>query len=265
MTSSHPGHAFRHVGFTATDVPALGYKVYKLRHIAQPALAPAAVQTTTLESPYYKVTLDATTGSVTQHLRQAAQQRAGEPAEPLPLWPVSLRHRRRQNAEHAHSVQQVTPHADLTIHSAAAKARYLPSSPLPSARSRICAARTSNTPSIETEILLFDHEKKIELIEHIDKTAVTTKEAAYFAFPFAMAQPQFQYEIQTGVVDPSKDQYAGAGHEWFTVQHWVAAQQDGASAAILPLDAPLVTLGDINRGLGPLSSASAPEPSSATS
>jgi alpha-mannosidase len=66
-----------------------------------------------------------------------------------------------------------------------------------------------------------------------------------------MSHPQFQYEIQNGAVDPSKDMYAGAGHEWFSVQHWVSVQQDGISGTVMPLDTPLVTLGDINRGEWP--------------
>jgi alpha-mannosidase len=105
-----------------------------------------------------------------------------------------------------------------------------------------------NTPTIATTIRLFDHEKKIEFTEDVEKKEIDDKEAVYFAFPFAMQQPQFQYEIQSGVVDPSKDMYAGAGHEWFSVQHWISAQQDGLSATLMPLDASLVTLGDINRG-----------------
>jgi hypothetical protein len=66
-----------------------------------------------------------------------------------------------------------------------------------------------------------------------------------------MSQPEFRYEIQTGVVNPAKDMYPGAGHEWFSVQHWVSLQQDGLSATMMPLDASLVTLGDINRGAWP--------------
>jgi hypothetical protein len=66
-----------------------------------------------------------------------------------------------------------------------------------------------------------------------------------------MKQPRFQYEIQNGVVDPAKDMYPGAGHEWFTAQHWVSVEQDGVAATVMPLDAPLVTLGDINRGAWP--------------
>ncbi len=108
-----------------------------------------------------------------------------------------------------------------------------------------------DTPKIATEIQLFEHEKKIEFVEDIDKKEELKKEAVYFAFPFAMEHPQFQYEIQNGVVDPAKDMYPGAGHEWFSVQHWVAAQQGGVSGAVMPLDTPLVTLGDINRGAWP--------------
>ncbi len=99
----------------------------------------------------------------------------------------------------------------------------------------------------------YDGEKKIELIEDLDKKPELKKEAVYFAFPFAMTHPQFQYEIQNGVVDPARDMYPGAGHEWFSVQHWVSVQQDGASATVMPLDASLVTLGDINRGEWPTS------------
>jgi alpha-mannosidase len=108
-----------------------------------------------------------------------------------------------------------------------------------------------NTPRIRTEIRLFNSKKKIELIEKIDKKPELKKEAVYFAFPFAMTHPQFEYEIQNGVVDPAKDMYPGAGHEWFSVQHWVSVQQDGVSATVMPLDSSLATFGDINRGAWP--------------
>jgi alpha-mannosidase len=45
--------------------------------------------------------------------------------------------------------------------------------------------------------------------------------------------------------------YPGAGKEWFSVQHWISVQESGASAAVLTPDAPLATLGDINRGAWP--------------
>jgi hypothetical protein len=108
-----------------------------------------------------------------------------------------------------------------------------------------------NTPRIETEVILFNGQKKIEFINHVHKTEVYTKEGVYFAFPFAMEHPQFRYEIQNGFVDPSRDQLPGAGKEWFSVQHWVTAEQGGVTAALVPVDASLLTLGDIARGTWP--------------
>ena len=83
------------------------------------------------------------------------------------------------------------------------------------------------------------------------KKKVYTKEGVYFAFPFNVKQPQFTYETQNGYVNPAKDLLPGAGQEWFSVQHWVAVKEDDITAAIVPVDAPLVALGDIIRGTFP--------------
>ena len=42
------------------------------------------------------------------------------------------------------------------------------------------------------------HEKKIEFINRVQKLQVYSKEAAYFAFPFAGAQARFRYALQNG-------------------------------------------------------------------
>ena len=60
-----------------------------------------------------------------------------------------------------------------------------------------------NTPRIETEVILFNGQKKIEFINRVHKTEVFTKEGVYFAFPLAMDHPRFRYEIQNGIVDPA--------------------------------------------------------------
>jgi alpha-mannosidase len=104
---------------------------------------------------------------------------------------------------------------------------------------------------VRTEILLFDDEKKIEFINHITKEPVRAKEGAYIAFPVAAPKPSFQYEIQNGWVDPAQNMLKGAGIEWFSVGHWVKASATNWDLAIAPIDAPLVTLGDVNRGLWP--------------
>jgi hypothetical protein len=244
------GPNFHHVRFTAEDVPAIGYKVYKLQHAKQEPPAPATEQATTLESPYYTVTLDAATGSVRSIYDKQLRRELVSQQSPYRFGQYLYVTGGDKMPNTLIQYSHLTPHAELEIHPAQS-GRIVSVERVPFGTEAHLRSEDLNTPSIETTILLFDHEKKIEFVENVDKKAVTAKEAAYFAFPFDFAAPRFQYEIQTGVVDPAKDMYAGAGHEWFSVQHWVAAEQDGASAAILPLDAQLVTLGDINRGLWP--------------
>ena len=58
------GNNYNHVRFIAQDVPPLGYKAYAMRHTKKAAATTEAVQASSLESPYYKVTLDPDTGAV---------------------------------------------------------------------------------------------------------------------------------------------------------------------------------------------------------
>ncbi len=245
------GSDFQHIRFRAEDIPPVGYKVYVMRP-AQKKAPPIseAEQNSVFESPYYKVQLDPETGAVRsifdkqlkrELINQESPYRFGEY-----LYVTGGDKAPNAILQYSH----VYPKPDLEVHPSH-NGRVLSVVRTPFGEVARLESENLNTPSIKTEIRLFDHEKKIEFVESVDKKEVMAKEAAYFSFPFAMKQPQFQYEIQNGVVDPAKDMYAGAGHEWFSVQHWVSVQQDGMSGTVMPLDAPLVTLGDINRGEWP--------------
>ncbi len=247
----------RKVQFMATEVPGVGYKVYQLRTAGRtsPKSEESAAESepdqgTVLENVYYRVDLDPAHGAVRsvydkqlgkELVNLRAPYRFGQylyvsggdkrPNTLLQYRTLELQPALKVDGAHGGHLVSVMK----TPYGWAAQIR----------------AEDTNTPGITTEIRLFDGEKKIEFVEDIDKTAVRSREAVYFAFPFAMDHPEFRYEIQTGVVDPAKNMYPGAGHEWFSVQHWAAVEQDGVSGAVLPLDTPLATFGDIYRGAWP--------------
>lgn len=243
-------HGFDHVRFVAQDVPAVGYKVYKVRRTQKPSAGAETPHSVTMENQYYRVTLDPASGAVRS------------------IYDKELK-RELVNQDTAYRFGQYlyVTGADKAPNTVL---QYSPVAPAPqlevhpaSGGSLVSVTRTPegwvawmkssdvNTPEIATEVRLFDREKKIEFVENVDKTKVLSKEAVYFAFPFAMSGPRFQYEVQNGVVDPAKDMYRGAGHEWFSAQHWVSAEQDGLAGTVMPLDASLITLGDIFRGEWP--------------
>lgn len=97
-------------------------------------------------------------------------------------------------------------------------------------------------------LLLADYgQKKIGITNRVQKAPLKINNWGYFAFPFAMDRPEFRYEIQNGVVNPARDVLPGGAREWSVVQHWAAVDQDDVTAAIVPVDAPVVTFGDIIR------------------
>jgi alpha-mannosidase len=234
-----PGGRFHRVRFWAQDVPATGYKVYLLRPAKPPAATTPKPETpvaTTLENSYYKVGFDPATGAVQSIFDNDLQRELVDSSSPYRfgqyLYVTS------QHANFRTSEFEVHP---------AGQGRLVSVERTPYGAVARLESSALNTPHVVSEIRLYDRDKKIEFIEDVDKQEVYKDEAVYFAFPFAMSHPQFQYEIQNGVVDPSKDMYPGAGFDWFSVQHWVSVQQDGLSATVMPLDAPMITLGDITR------------------
>ena len=238
------------IAFVARQVPAVGYKVYFVRPSTKPASRAETSRSTTVESPYYRVELDPSSGAVRSVFDKQLQKELVNPNSPYRFGQYLYVTGGDKEPNSILQYREVSPKPELQIHPAANGRLVMVERTSYGWRAEL-ESSAENTPRIMSEIRLFENEKKIEFVEDVTKKDVLAKEAVYFAFPFAMNHPQFQYEIQNGVVDPSKDMYPGAGHEWFSVQHWVSVQQDGVSATVMPLDTPLLTLGDINRGAWP--------------
>lgn len=239
------------VRFMAANVPAFGYKVYELRRTPDTALPAAETrQSTTLENRFYRVELDPASGAVRSIYDKQLGKELVNQQSPYRFGQYLYVSGGDTRPNTLLQYRTIRLEPELKV-DGAHDGRLISIARTPYGWVARMQSIDTNTPAVTSEIRLFDNEKKIEFLEDIDKTAVRTREAVYFAFPFAMDHPEFRYEIQNGVVDPAKNMYPGAGHEWFSVQHWVSVQQGGASGTVMPLDASLVTLGDIYRGAWP--------------
>ena len=244
------GKSYRHIRFLATDIPSVGYRAYSLKETEQEPEPPQVGSETILESPYYRVELDSLSGAVKSVFDKELNKELVNTASPYRLNQYLYVTGGDETPNRTVDYTSVWPIPDFSIRGAA-NGRIVSVTKQPFGTVARLESSGVNTPRIETEIIVFGGQKKIEFINHVHKTEVYTKEGVYFAFPFAMEHPRFRYEIQNGFVDPSHDQLPGAGKEWFSVQHWVAAEQDGMTAAIIPVDAPFVTFGDIARSEWP--------------
>ena len=246
----YSGQGFRHVRFLAKDVPAVGYKCYALqRSQSSPPPLPSS-PSTTLESPYYRVTLDPQTGSVRSIFDKELNRELVDSSSSYRFNQYVYVTGADKPRNLALEYKPFLPAPQLEPHGASGGKLI---SIVKTQFGTVARMESSavNTPRIETEVILFDGQKKIEFINRVNKTKVFTKEAAYFAFPFAMDRPEFRFDIQNGYVNPARDIMKGGNLDWFSVQHWVAVDQDNVTAAVVPVDGHLVTLGDIVRGAWP--------------
>ena len=241
---------FRHVRFLARDIPAVGYKCFGLVREEETSdissLDPAGPPATVVENDFYRLTLDPASGAVRELYDKQLRRELVDSRSPYKFNQYVYVTGGEGETQILRPIES-WPKASLTIHNSS-EGRMVSLRKVPFGHSIRLRSSATNTPVIETEILLFDSAKKIEFINRVEKKAVLTKEGAYFAFPVAIDNPQFLYDSQTGWIDPARDLMEGAGTEWFSVQNWMAVRDDHLTLAVVPVSAPLVALGDINRG-----------------
>jgi hypothetical protein len=247
------GAGYERVRFLAKNVPAMGYRCYQFISRPKGALAPVIVkpeQTTTMENAYYRVTVDPQTGAVKSIFDKQLGRELVDSSSPYGMDQYLYVSGGGKRTTQIVYLQKSLPLARLTIHPSTG-GHVVGLRRTPYGQVMTLESSDVHTPLIRTSIILFNDKKEIEFVNHFRKQAVRGKEAVYFAFPFAVPKPDFTYEIQNGWVDPSRDMLKGAGVEWFSVRHWVKVADSDVSAAVVPVDAPLITLGDINRGTWP--------------
>ncbi len=246
---------FAHVRFMAEDVPAMGYKCYRLEPVPAPRverpLPESLPSANVIENQFYRVEVDPATGVIKSVFDKELQRELVDKSSPYGLDQYLY----VAGGDEAPRTQIVfsdfrLPLAKLTVTPAEAS-HVSRIEKTPYGEIMTLEGSGLHAPTLETEIILFDHQKKIEFIDRLHKEAVPKKEAVYFAFPFAVPDPDFSYEIQNGWVDPAHDLMKGACLEWFTAQHWVKVAGKDVAVGLVPIDAPLVSLGDINRGVWP--------------
>jgi hypothetical protein len=245
------GPGYRRVRFLAENIPSVGYKLFALK---PSKVSPAASQPTAgdvMENDYYRITLDPTTASLRSVLDKKSNKELVDPASPYRFGQylyVTGGDDYPNNSLYRYGAALVPP--QLTVHGAN-NGKLISIQRVPYGTIAVMEASSTNTPTVRTEITLFDKEKKIEIRYQVRKDRVLTRESVYFAFPFGVKDPVFNYANQVGWVNPAKDELAGGSREWYVAHEWAAVSGREFTAAVTPMDAPLVNFGDIMRGKWP--------------
>ena len=242
---------FLHVRFMAKGVPATGYKCYAISYPAGAAMRqePAVGNRTTIENNFYRITVDPARGAASSIFDKQLNRELVDAASPYKFDQYVYVSGDDGNTRIMRPIS-TWPEVRLKEH-LASQGQLVSVNKTSFGQSIRLRSRSMNTPEIDTEILLFDNSKKIEFINHVKKESVTTKEGVYFAFPVRSSRRQFAYSTQDEWIDPTHNLLKGASLEWFSIQGWMASRDNNLTVAIVPLDAPLASFGDINRGAWP--------------
>jgi hypothetical protein len=245
-TVSDPDNAGARVLFRVPSVPAWGYAALPLI-----TGTPAAVQMTemsgspTLENEAFRLALDPASGGITSLQDKTAGRELVDPSAPQRLNEylyVSGGDGSNIVDLGANRVAQLTIHTPESVR--------VVRQALPGLGERlIVRSRAEKTPAIEQQYTLWIGSRRVDIRNRLTRTAVRAMEAAYFAFPFAARRPDMRIEIPNGVLRPDIDQLPGACKDWYCLQHWMTVGDGERRIVWASPDAPLLCIGDINRGL----------------
>ena len=249
---------YQTIRFWAHDVPSMGYKVYRLGRGPTVPRGRAEPESNVLQNKFYRVTLDPERGAIKSVYDKELGRELVDVASPYLLNEylyVTGGGTEKGRGEGDESTQLIRvaghqPFAELTVHHPE-QGQIVSVEKTPWGHVVRLSAKARNTPRIEVEICMPDNEKRIEIRNHIRKDLTYAKEAAYFAFPWAATNPTFRLDLANGWVDPEKDLLLGGANEWFAPQNWVNVEDSAAALTLAAVDAPLVSLSDINRGRWP--------------
>lgn len=244
------GGPAQRVRFHAQGVPSMGWRLFPIADSTQSTVR-KELQGDSIENSYYKLVLASDSASIVHLIEKSSGRDLVDAASPYPF--ASLIYVTTPDKVDADSLYRygVAQKPAILVPHLPTGGKIL--SLFHDAEGEHAIIETENLrfPLIRTEILLPNDARRIDLRIELHKDATLEKEAAYIAFPFLTEKPRFGYDSQNSWIDPAVDELNGGSREWYAAQHWAVVRSTDSFAAVIPVDAPLVTFGDIVRGLWP--------------
>ncbi len=214
--------------FLADDLPAMGYKSYKIVPRDEwPRFEDRCTATAdALENRFFKLELDADHGTIGRLLDKETGRDLIDPDAPHGFGEMIVR-----DCGTGEEVSSRLLSASVTE-----------SGPLFSTIT--LKAEASCCPRVTLEITLYHAIKRIDFNARILRDSTPTKEV-FFAFPFQMENPQFHFEASNAVIEPIRDQIPGSNTDSYAVQHWAGVSNGEWGIVWTAVDAPMVEFGGL--------------------
>jgi len=214
--------------FVAEDLPPLGYKTFRILPKQETDRFPSglSVGDTTLENRFFKVSLNARTGTVESIYDKELSREIVDKDAPHQVNQFITRWVR--------SGKQESP-KEATIRRGQIGPVY---------GSIQVDTEGAGCPRITQEIILYDGIKRIDFANRILKDSTALLEM-YFAFPFSIDNPDFRFEGSNSVIKPFRDQLPGSNTNYYAVQHWAHVTDGQVGVTLSPIESHLLEFGGL--------------------
>ena len=245
------------IAFIAKNVPALGYKTYRLAEAAQrPTFSSGSVSVSgnVIENEFYRVTVDPETGGVDSIYdkdlkRELVDRKNPEKVNQYIYYSLTGGHEAiyQDNHPRTHLGRIPTSAYSIGIYSPIT-ARIEVGADGPALKSLVSDINFDHGPApshITQEVILYPGIKRIDFVNRIHKQATLTKEEGYYAFPFDVPNFEIHCELPGAVFQPFKDQLSGSFTGFSGIQHWAEASSGEFGVAVATREVPAVEFGEI--------------------
>jgi hypothetical protein len=214
--------------FVAEDVPAMGYKTYRLTPKEKTISFESSIVVgkSNLENRYFRITLNPQTGTIESIYDKELSREIVDKDAPHKLNQLIVRSAKTGKEEKSST------------------ARIQKGQEGPVYGSLIVSAKNFGCPQITEEIILYDEIKRIDIANRILKDSTPLLEV-YFAFPFLMDNPHFQFEGSNSVIKPLEDQFPGSNSDYYTMQHWADVSDEKVGITLSSIEAPIIEFGGL--------------------
>lgn len=227
--------------FVAEDVPAFGYKLYRIENTAPPAPAPFTAAADRIANEFYEVRFDPTTGVVRSILEKANGKQWVDSSAP-------------QGVNQMMYVSTAAREAKPTTAHSPARARQMQANLGPvAAEFRVNIEDEKTGAAIQQVVTLYAGLKRIDFrneLQHVrslytDNFEDRYRENLFYAFPFAVPGGQIRAEAPGGVVRPQQDQLRWGTHDYIMANRWIDVSNTESGLTLAPWEASTFHLGEI--------------------
>jgi len=214
--------------FVAKDVPACGYKTYRIKPTDKPVTADATMSTSgsAIENQFYRVEVDQGTGRVVSIFDKSGGRELMDSGARHTFGTFVVRDPASATLDQLEDVRvSIEHHGTVSV-------------------SIVCRGRIHGHPAVTHSFTLHDDQKRIDYAIRILKDATPLLDA-HTAFPFKVEDPTFRYEGVLSCLAPIEDYLPGAYSDNIPIQNWVKVTDGRFSILWSSLDSPVVSLGDL--------------------